>query len=102
MMLMFMLTGAAHAEQDVTPGRESELRQLVLHDCGACHGMTLNGGLGPSLSAESLANRDVAELREVILNGRDNTAMPPWKQLLSDAEAAWIVQQLQDGGLVSR
>ena len=38
-------------------------------------------------------------LAEVILDGRPGTAMPPWRPLLSEAEAAWIADYLLNGGV---
>jgi cytochrome c55X len=36
-------------------------------------------------------------LTAVIYHGRPGTPMPGWKAMLSEAEAAWIAQQLQAG-----
>jgi len=77
--------------------RRSELINLVRQDCGACHGYTLKGGLGPSLLPEALAGRDVLLIESVILNGRPGTPMPPWRPFLSEAEARWIAEQLKKG-----
>jgi cytochrome c55X len=70
---------------------------LVRQDCGSCHGLTLRGGLGPALEPASLAGKDDDVLRFVILNGRRGTPMPPWREHLSESEAAWIVEQLRKG-----
>jgi cytochrome c55X len=77
--------------------RRAELINLVRQDCGACHGYTLKGGLGPSLLPEALARRDVIVIESVILNGRPGTPMPPWRPFLSEAEARWIAEQLKKG-----
>ncbi|CAG1011410.1 hypothetical protein BURK2_04256 [Burkholderiales bacterium] len=77
--------------------RQRELVHLVREDCGSCHGRTLKGGLGPSLLPEDLRDLPPEALRETILRGRKGTAMPPWQQFLSEAEAAWIVEKLQEG-----
>jgi len=77
--------------------RRAELVNLVRQDCGACHGYTLKGGLGPSLLPEALAQRDVLVIESVILNGRPGTPMPPWRPFLSEAEAHWIAEQLKKG-----
>jgi len=77
--------------------RRTELVNLVRQDCGACHGYTLKGGLGPSLLPEALAERDVLLIESVILNGRPGTPMPPWRPFLSEAEARWIAEQLKRG-----
>ena len=77
--------------------RRAELIELVRQDCGSCHGMTLKGGLGPSLEPAALAGKDPEQMRFVILYGRRGTPMPPWREHLSESEARWIVEQLQKG-----
>jgi len=78
--------------------RQSELLYFLKHDCGSCHGMTLNGGLGPALQPETLAGKPETFLATTIIEGRANTAMPPWKPMLNYNEALWLVRQLQSGG----
>ena len=100
---VLILSVPAHAAdgeaQANTPAsaREQQLIRLVRHDCGSCHGMTLAGGLGPALSKEALAQRPQAYLQQVILHGLPGTAMPPWRGLLSEQDAAWIARELQRG-----
>lgn len=79
------------------PARQQELMNLLRHDCGACHGLTLKGGLGPPLRPEALAGRKEAELVEIILEGVPDTPMPPWSIELDREEAAWLVRRLQAG-----
>ncbi len=89
--------GAAHGTNEPNAARRAQLVDLVRQDCGACHGMTLKGGLGPSLLPAALAERDAGQLEYVILNGRRGTAMPPWRSLLTEDEARWIADQLKRG-----
>lgn len=91
-----LAAGLAHAG-DPDAARQARLVEMVRQDCGACHGMTLKGGLGPSLEPGTLAGRDAGMLRFVILNGRPGTPMPPWRTLLSEADARWIVDALKQG-----
>jgi len=91
------LTASAHALEPPEAGRQRQLIELVRQDCGACHGYTLQGGLGPSLLPEALAERDVTLIETVILNGRPGTPMPPWRPFLTEAEARWIAVQLKQG-----
>jgi cytochrome c55X len=77
--------------------RQQQLDDLLRHDCGACHGMTLKGGLGPSLRPEALAGKPVDYLVATILHGRAGTAMPPWRPFLTDREAAWLARRLREG-----
>jgi len=79
------------------PARRAELLHLLRQDCGACHGLTLKGGLGPSLEPAALAAKDADQLSFVILQGRRGTPMPPWGAFLTEAEARWMVEQLKKG-----
>lgn len=79
------------------PERQRELLYLLRQDCGSCHGMTLKGGLGPPLLPQALAGKPAATLVATILYGRAATPMPPWRGLLSEAEATWLVEQLRQG-----
>jgi cytochrome c55X len=89
------LTNPAAAE--VSVARQQALHHLLAQDCGSCHGLTLQGGLGPALTPAALADKPAIMLREVILHGRPGTPMPPWKPFLTEAEADWLVEQLQRG-----
>jgi cytochrome c55X len=91
------LACASAAAADPGPARRAELLHMVRQDCGSCHGLTLKGGLGPSLEPASLANKDAEALEFVILRGRPGTAMPPWSPFLTAAETRWVVRQLKQG-----
>ena len=96
LLTMQMLSQAATAEVD--PARQNELLYFIKHDCGSCHGMTLKGGLGPALLPETLSGKPKDFLVTTII-GRKNTAMPPWKTMLSKEDAIWITEQLQSGSV---
>lgn len=85
------------AEPLPSAARQRELVHLVRQDCGSCHGMTLQGGLGPSLTPEALRDKPVDSLVATIHGGRPGTPMPPWHRFLSEVEARWIVEQLLAG-----
>lgn len=74
--------------------RQQALLNLLKQDCGSCHGMTLKGGLGPSLLPEALAGKSRTLLAETIRKGRPDKAMPPWGDFISPDETDWLVQQL--------
>lgn len=94
--LCLYLLGASSLSADEPPlERQAELRNLLKHDCGSCHGLTLKGGLGPSLLAQDLALKPDDYLVDTIQNGRQGTAMPPWKPFISDQETRWLVQELK-------
>lgn len=79
------------------PAREARLDNLILQDCGSCHGMTMKGGLGRPLLPERLADVPRDGLAGIILDGVPGTPMPPWRGLLSDEEALWIADRLKRG-----
>ena len=85
------------ANAEVDAERQNELLYFIKHDCGSCHGMTLKGGLGPALLPERLSAQPKDYLVHTIMEGRKNTAMPPWKTMLSQDDAIWITEQLQSG-----
>lgn len=88
---------AAEGEGPPTQQRQRELIHMVRQDCGSCHGMTLKGGLGSPLLPENLHDKPVEGLVATILQGRPDSAMPPWKSLLTETEAEWIVRKLMTG-----
>lgn len=97
-LLMLALPAAAPAGTDAAdPQRRAALLHMVRQDCGSCHGLTMKGGLGPPLLPVTLKGKDRAGLAYTILYGRPGTAMPPWKDFVSEAEAHWIVEQLVRG-----
>ena len=96
-VISFLAVQTAFAE--VSSERQNELLYLLKQDCGSCHGLTLKGGLGPSLLPQALKDKPEAYLVTTILEGRDNTAMPPWKPMLSFDDAKWLAEQLKDGQL---
>ncbi|MBI5438434.1 MAG: cytochrome c [Nitrosomonadales bacterium] len=80
-----------------SPPRQAELLNLVRQDCGSCHGLRLNGGLGLPLTPAALDGKSPDALKDAILHGRNGTAMPPWNPFLTEDEARWIVQMLLKG-----
>ncbi len=83
--------------EELPSERQAEILYLLKHDCGACHGMTLKGGLGPSLLPEVLATKPKELLFITILDGRTGTAMPPWRDFLTTEEINWLLKQLLEG-----
>ena len=94
---MMQLSAIARADADVSPQRQAQLTHLLRQDCGSCHGMTLKGGLGSPLLPANLAGKPDELLVDTILNGRPDTAMPPWHTQLSRDEALWLIGQLRKG-----
>jgi cytochrome c55X len=96
--LALLLSAPVVMAESTVPAPSAERRQQLVHlvrqDCGSCHGMTLQGGLGPSLRPEALRDKPVDSLVATIYSGRSGTPMPPWHRFLSEAEVRWIVEQL--------
>jgi cytochrome c55X len=90
---------AVFAYDDAPPSaaRRQELTHLLRHDCGACHGLKLAGGLGPPLDPATLRGKPAEGLKQVILEGRPGTAMPGWQPFLTEREAQWMVDALMNG-----
>lgn len=91
----FLTTGVAASEID--PEAQDALARLVKQDCGSCHGLTLKGGLGRSITPKAMEHFDRETLRDIILDGIPGTAMPPWRPLLTEGEALWIADYLLTG-----
>ncbi|MDI3489459.1 MAG: cytochrome c55X [Thauera sp.] len=77
--------------------RARELIHIVRQDCGSCHGLTLAGGLGPALTPDALADKPFEGLVATVVSGRPGTPMPPFRGIVSEPEAEWIVDQLMRG-----
>ncbi len=88
-------SGVVTNNSNISASRKTRLMDLLLADCGSCHGMTMKGGLGPSLLAVDLKNKSDAMLFYTIREGRKNTPMPPWKPFMNDDEIRWMVKQLR-------
>lgn len=97
LVTLVLLATPALGDSGVTPERAEALENLVRQDCGSCHGMTLKGGLGPDLRHTTLAGLDRDGLAAIVLDGVPGTPMPPWRPLLSEAEALWIADYLLMG-----
>jgi cytochrome c55X len=94
-----VLMGAAGpaVAEEMAAGRAGALETMLIQDCGSCHGLRMTGGLGKPLTPEAIADWSDDGLVATILYGRPGTAMPPWRALLSDADAQWMVDRLRQG-----
>lgn len=97
--LSFCIVAPLLASDDISSSRQQELRNLLVQDCGSCHGLTMRGGLGPALLPAVLQGKSAEYISAVILNGRPGSAMPAWRSLLSPAEARWMADKLLQGEL---
>lgn len=93
-LIAFLLSTSPAIAEALSSDHQDRLAHLVVQDCGSCHGLKLTGGLGRPITPEALAGRTVAGIQSIILDGIPGTAMPPWRPLLSEDEAAWIAAYL--------
>lgn len=102
-ILLVFLAVAFAVEGDTTNNtilseqRRVELHNLLIQDCGSCHGMTMKGGLGPALTPAVLKTKSRKMIEITILHGRPSTPMPPWNSILTQDEVRWIVDTLYAG-----
>jgi cytochrome c55X len=96
-LFLISMVAVAAAESGISPARQNQLHNLIVQDCGSCHGLTLKGGLGKPLLPTSLAAFPNDALAAVILDGVKGTPMPPWRGLITEAEALWIARELKQG-----
>ena len=94
LLLLAALVAAPACAEGIGAADAARLEHLVAQDCGACHGMTRKGGLGSPLTREALEGQDREGIATIILDGIPQTAMPPWRPLMSAAEAYWIADYL--------
>jgi cytochrome c55X len=87
------------ADSEITAPRQQELLNMLIQDCGSCHGLQMKGGLGPALLPKNLRGKSAEFITATILNGRPGTAMPPWQALLLPVEARWMADTLLQGDL---
>ncbi len=87
----------AFAASGLAAERRADLMNLLVQDCGSCHGLTMKGGLGSPLLPDDLEGRDSGDLAQVILDGVPGTPMPPWRGQLTESEAVWMAEQLKKG-----
>lgn len=94
---LVLATGADAADPGLSGADAAWLEHLVIQDCGSCHGLSFKGGLGSPLTREALTHHDDPEtLAHIILDGIPDTAMPPWRALLTEEQALWIARYLMD------
>jgi cytochrome c55X len=95
-LLAGYFTAAGALEQEPDSERKTQLHRLLAQDCSVCHGMLLKGDLGPPLTGKSLAGKSEEELKQTIMEGHEETAMPPWWWMLEEYEARWLIRFIRD------
>ena len=92
-----LLSPVSAQDKEISKLRITELNNLLIQDCGSCHGMTMKGGLGPALTPEVLKSKPRELIETTITYGRPGTPMPPWNKILTKAEINWMVDTLYKG-----
>jgi len=76
---------------------------LYWDKCSGCHGVDRQGGTGPALVPQTLADVDKEMIKATISNGRPGTAMPPWRGTLTalqiDDLIDYILSPVQESAL---
>ena len=65
-------------------------------ECQGCHGPIHQGGVGSDLRPDALKKKERHVLRDAILNGVPNTAMPQWTHMFSKDDADGMVDWLMN------
>ncbi len=100
LLLLSLLQPSVMADpsmENLSSERKGEIDHMVKQDCGSCHGLTLKGGLGPSLDPRRLNLYPEGFLEITITHGRPGTPMPPWAPILNSDEIHYIATQLLAG-----
>ncbi|WP_345993078.1 cytochrome D1 domain-containing protein [Sulfurimonas sp. HSL-1716] len=72
-----------------------DVAKVFERECQGCHGPNHEGGVGADLRPAKIAKKNTYMLAETILNGRAGTAMPPFKNKFTQADADKMVDYLQ-------
>jgi nitrite reductase (NO-forming)/hydroxylamine reductase len=73
-----------------------DFAKMYEKECQGCHGPIHQGGVGSDLRPKALKKKNREFLAETILNGRENTAMPAWKEKFTKDDATGMVDWLMD------
>lgn len=98
LLVVVLLLPTVSSGEDLDDARKAELAYFLTQDCGSCHGLTLKGGLGKPLTPDALSVFTDEDLLGTILDGRPGTAMPPWRGVIDEADARYLVRLLREGG----
>ena len=71
----------------------SKGKAVYLDNCAGCHGENGEGqpGTFPALKGSKVVRGPIPGHLKAVLNGVENTAMPPWAENLSDEEIAAVI-----------
>lgn len=90
-------SGTVQNPPAASPASAMDARALYKDNCALCHGANRQGtpNIGPPLAPDSLARLSDAQVRDVIVEGRANTAMAGFNGRLSPEQIAALLQLLR-------
>jgi len=91
---------AAATKVEAKPAVSDELmkkgEKIYFDRCAGCHGTLRTGATGPKITPDRTKELGTEALKTIIANGRPGTAMPPWKQFLTDEEINIMALYIQE------
>ena len=94
--LVLSTVAAATLMSTVASASSFDADAVFEKDCQGCHGPAHQGGVGSDLRPGALKKQERHVLRDAILNGIENTAMPQWDHSFSKDDADGMVDWLMD------
>lgn len=82
--------------EKITAIRSAELLTLLRQNCAGCHGHAFQGGLASPLNRAAIERRNPIALRDATLKGVPGTEMAAYGDILSEAEADWLISVLRE------
>ena len=79
----------------LAPAQAEETAELYREHCAACHGTERLGGSGPALIPETLKRSKPEKIAAVIAEGRPQTQMPAFKDILPPEQIAALAAHLK-------
>jgi len=82
-LMGFVAVSSFAASMAMAGTSSMDMAKMFEKECQGCHGPIHQGGVGSDLRPKALKKKNHEMLAETILNGRENTAMPAWKEKFS-------------------
>ena len=79
----------------LAPAQAEETAELYREHCAACHGTERLGGSGPALIPETLKRSKPEKIAAVIAEGRPQTQMPAFEDILPPQQIAALAAHLK-------
>ncbi len=95
-VLSFVAVTSLIATMSMAGTSKMDFAKMYEKECQGCHGPIHQGGVGSDLRPKALKKKEHQMLVNTILNGRENTAMPAWKDKFTPDDAAGMVDWLMN------